>query len=124
MDHGRDRANLFFLKYFGVVPEEFDISNNESAVNVLSGLNDFDGLTIIIESVPINDLLLKDTAALNEYYDSMSGISCKYQSLLGDQIEKISSYFKKNQSLSYRKATRVESLYAKNDRSGVSYLQS
>jgi len=96
-DPCRDKANLSFLKQFGVVPDEFDISRGDSAINILSGLNDFDGLTIIVESVSINDFLLKDIAALNEEYDSMLGISGKYQHLIDDKIDKISNYFKQSQ---------------------------
>ena len=96
-DPGRDKADLSFLKQFGVVPQEFDISNGDSAINVLSGLNGFDGLTIIVESVSINGLLLKNIAAQNEDYDSISRISGKYKRLISDQTEKISNYFKNNQ---------------------------
>jgi|GEM_PF-6847359 len=97
LDHGRDRANLSFLKYFGVVPQEFYISNSDSAINILSSLKGFDGLTIIVELVSINELLLKDTTNQNEHIVSMSRISVKYQCLISDQTEKISNYFKKNQ---------------------------
>jgi len=74
-DHSRDRANLSFLKQFGVVPDEFDISKGYPVAKILSGLNGFDGLTIIIESVPINKLSFQDTSAQNEHYVSMSRIS-------------------------------------------------
>ena len=97
LDCARDRANLSFLKHFGVVPEEFYISKDDSAINILSGLNAFDGLTIIIESVSISDLLLKDTASQNEHYVSISSISGKYQRLISEQTEKLSHYFKKSQ---------------------------
>jgi len=96
-DHSRDRANLSFLKQFGVVPDEFDISKGDQVIKILSGLNGFDGLTIFIESVSINELLLQDTAAQNEHYVSMSRISTKYQRLISDETENISNYFKKNQ---------------------------
>jgi hypothetical protein len=96
-DSGRDKANLAFLKQFGVVPQEFCISNGDSAINILSDLNDFDGLTIIVESVSINGFLLKDTAAQNEHIVSISRISGKYQRLIREKTEKISNYFKKNQ---------------------------
>ena len=95
-DPGRDKANLTFLKQFGVVPQEFDISNGDSAINILSELDGFDGLTIIVESVSMNGLLLKNTATQNEGIDSMPRISDKYQRLISEQTENISNYFNKN----------------------------
>ena len=80
-----------------MVPQEFDISNGDSAINILSELDDFDGLTIIIESVSVSGLLLKKSVAQNESIELMPKISGKYQRLITDQTEKISNYFKKNQ---------------------------
>lgn len=93
---GRDKANLAFLKQFAVVPQEFCIANGDAAINILSGLNDFDGLTIIVESAPVNDLLFEDIATQNKGIDSIPGISEKYQRLISEQAETISHYIKNN----------------------------
>ena len=93
---GRDKANLAFLKQFGVVPQEFCIANGDAAINILSGLNDFDGLTIVVESVPVNDLIFEDSATQNEGIDSIPRISASYQHLISEQTETISHYFKNN----------------------------
>ena len=95
-DQGRDRANLSILKCFGVVPEEHDISKGDSVFNILSGLNGFDGLVIIIESVDASRLLLKDTVVQNEHCASVSRISSIHQHLINKRTEKISNFFKHN----------------------------
>jgi len=78
---GRDKANLAFLKQFGVVPQEFCIANGDSAINILSDLRDFDGLTIIVESMPANDLIFKDRATQNQGIDSIPRIAGKSSAL-------------------------------------------
>ena len=98
-DPGRHRANLTFLKHFGVVPEEFDISKDDSVFNILSGLNinGFDGMTIIIDSVSINNILVNHSKIHNIDADATSKIPGKYQHLISAQAEKISHYLKQNQ---------------------------
>jgi len=82
-DPGRDIANLSFIKQFGVVPEEINISL-EKEVNISQDMNGFSGLTIIINSVSVNGTF------------SGSDISDKYQTLIKQQSEMITNHFQKD----------------------------
>lgn len=54
-DAGRDKANLLFLKQFGVVPQELNNHHGEIEIKELTKLEEYDGLTIFIESICVFD---------------------------------------------------------------------
>lgn len=56
VDPNRDRANLLFLKQFGVVPQDQVSHFGEIDIRGITNLDSYDGLTIIFESIAISDV--------------------------------------------------------------------
>lgn len=86
-DAGRDKANLLFVKQFGVVPQELNSQHGEIGIRDFTSLEAYDGLTIFIESMLVSDAISSSSVANSgqavNMYKNVSMINFKQANVTG-----------------------------------------
>ena len=117
LDSGRDREMLILLKQFGVAPFETYSQYGGFDADLLSKISSFEGLTILLESIPVSDAAVKsflsrdsgNTKATSiplsrstraELRKLPVNIDLQYLEFTSCQSEKLSAAIQQNQELS------------------------